>query len=172
MLFKQSYLEKHLLQKIKSATGEKTKAHTLFRLMVPNDGHLLIKMYTKLDITFVGLKGLDVGVLIVGDPTQVLDRKHQSKLPGIVGWNLIWLSYNAFVEKHKTSGFDFFTCLKGVNPLLFSQLCVCYHSDICKGHTLGVATKVVSHQPQQIEPPKTDDLAKKTNGILLIKPDK
>ena len=91
----------------------------------------------------------NVGVLIVEDQTQVLDRKHQSKLPGIVGWNLIWLSYHTFVKKYGTSEFDSFTCLGGVDPLLFSQLCVYYHSNICKGHTLGVTTDAVSHQFQQ-----------------------
>ena len=72
---------------------------------------------------------LNVGVLIVDDPTQVLDKKHQTKLPGIVGWNLIRLSYNVFVEQYGASGFDSFVCLEGVNPLLFSQLCVYHHAN-------------------------------------------
>ena len=80
------------------ATSEKAKAYQLFNLMVANDGQLSVKMYTKLDITFLGLKVLNVGILVVEDLSQVLDKKHQSKLPGIVGWNLVWLSYNAFVE--------------------------------------------------------------------------
>ena len=95
-------------------------------------------MYTELDINFLALKVPNVGVLIVDDPTQVLDKKHQTKLPGIVGWILIWLTYNAFVERYGASGFDsFFVCPEGVNPLLFSQLCVFHHTST-DNNELGV----------------------------------
>ena len=60
--------------------------------MVAKDWQLQVKMYMELDINFLGLKVLNVGVLIVEDLSQVLDKKHQSKLSGIVGCNLIWLS--------------------------------------------------------------------------------
>ena len=106
MLLRQSYLEKHLLPKIQVVTSGKAEAHQLFHLTVANDGQLPVKMYTKLDVNFLGLKVPNVGVLIIEDPSQVLDKKHQSKLPGIVGWNLIRLSYNVFVEKYGASGFN------------------------------------------------------------------
>ena len=117
-------------------------------------------MYTELDINFLGLKVPNVGVLIIDDPSQVLDKKHQTKLPGIVGWNLIWLSYNAFVEQYGASGFDSFICLEGVNPLLFSQLCVFHHSSTDNSNVLGVSSNPVS-QTEQISSPKPDDLLKK-----------
>ena len=98
MLLQQAYFEQLLLPKIKLVTGEKAEPHMLLKLTVANDGQLPIKMYTKPDITYLGLKVPNVGMLIVEDPTQVLDWKHQSKLPVIVGWNLIWMSYNAFVK--------------------------------------------------------------------------
>ena len=122
--------------------------------MVTNDGQLPVKMYTELDVTFLGLKVPNVGILVVKDPSQVLDKKHQSKLPGIVGWNLVQLSYNTFVEIYGTSGFDSFICLEGVNPLLFSQLCVYHHSNTSKSSRLGVSNQTVSQQQEQIEPPK------------------
>ena len=84
MLLRQSYFEQHLLPKIQVATSEKAKAHQLFHLMVANEGQLPVKMYTELDINFLGLKVPNVGVLVVEDPSQVLDKKLQSKLPGIV----------------------------------------------------------------------------------------
>ena len=34
-----------------------------------------------------GLKVPNIGVLIAEEPNQVLDKEHQTKLPGIVGWN-------------------------------------------------------------------------------------
>ena len=171
MLLRQSYFEQHLLPKIQVVTSEKAEAHQSFHLTVANDGQLPVKMYTELDINFLGLKVPNVGIL-VEDPSQVLDKKHQSKLCGIVGWNLVWLSYNAFVEKYGTSGFDSFICLEGVNPLLFSQLCVYHHSSTSKSSGLGVSTQAVSQQQEQIDPPKTNDLyKKKTNKILVMQPD-
>ena len=74
MLFRQSYFEKHLLPKIQVATSEKAKAHQLFHLTVTNDGQLPVKMYMELDINFFGLKVPNVGVLIIDDPSQVLDK--------------------------------------------------------------------------------------------------
>ena len=91
-LLRQSYFDQHLLPKIKSVTSKKANTHKLFNLTVANDGQLQVKMYTELDITFLGLKVPHVGMLVVEDPSQVLDKKHQSKLPGIVGWNPVQLS--------------------------------------------------------------------------------
>ena len=91
--------------------SEKADAHILFNLTVGNDGQLPIKMYTELDITFLGLKVPNVGIFVIEDPSQVLDKKHQSKLPGIVGWDLVQFFYNVFVKKYGTSGFSSFTCL-------------------------------------------------------------
>ena len=169
MLLRQAYFEKHLLPKIQVVTGEKAKAHQLFHLMVTNDGQLPVKMYTELDINFLGLKVPNMSVLIVDDPSQVLDKKHQSKPPGIVGWNLIQLSYNTFVEQYGASGFDSFVCLEGVNPLLFSQLCVFHHSNTDNSNVLGVSSNPVSQHTEQISSPNTDDLfKKKTNRILMM----
>ena len=62
MLLRQSYFEKHLLPKIQVVTSEKAKAHQLFQLTVTNDGQLPVKMYTELDVNFLGLKVPNVGV--------------------------------------------------------------------------------------------------------------
>ena len=172
MLLRQAYFEKHLLPKIQEVTGEKAKAHQLFHLTVANNGQLPVKMYTELDINYLGLKVLNVGVLIVDNPFQVLDQKHQTKLPGIVGWNLIQLSYNAFVEKYGALGFDSFVCLEGVNPLLFSQLCVFHHAKTDNSNVLGVSSNPVSQQTEQISSPESDDLfKKKIHKILTMLPD-
>ena len=129
-LLRQSYFDQYILPKIKPATGEKANTHCLFKLTVANDGHMPIKMYTKVDLTFLGLKVPKVGVLIAEEPNQVLDKKHQTRLPGIIGWNLIQLSYDMFIWKYGPTGFDSFICPKGVNPLLFSQLCIYHQSDV------------------------------------------
>ena len=55
-----------------------------------------------------------------------------------------------------------FTCPEGVNPLHFSQPCVYYHLHTSEGSVLGVSMKTMSQQSEHIEPPKTDDLSRKT----------
>ena len=74
--------------------GEKADAHSLFRLTITNDEQMSIKMYIKLDLTFLALQVLKFSVLIVQEPNQELDKEHQTKLPWIVGWNLIQLPYD------------------------------------------------------------------------------
>ena len=112
----QSYFNKHILPKIKLATGEKADVHNLFKLTVANDGQMPIKMYTESYLTFLGFKVPNVGVLIAEEPNQVLGEKHQPRLPGIIRWNLIQPSYNVFVQKYGTTGFDSFMYPEGVNP--------------------------------------------------------
>ena len=46
----------------------------------------------------------------------------------------------------------------GVNPLLFSQLCVYHYSDTSESSGFEVSTQTVSQQQEQIKPPETDDL--------------
>ena len=134
-------------------------------LTVANDGQMPIKMYTKLDLTFLRLKVLKVGVLIAEELNQVLDKKHQTRLPGIIGWNLIWLSYDMFIKKYGTTGFDSFICPEGVNPLLFSQLCIYHHSKVWKTNTLGATSEVMSQKIKVNKSPKTDDLSKKKDQL-------
>ena len=166
-LLRQSYFDQHILPKIKPATGEKANAHCLFKLTVASDGQMPIKMYTELDLTFLGLKVPKVGVLIAEEPNQVLDKKHQTRIPGIIGWNLIRLSYDMFIKKYGTTGFDSFICPEGVNPLLFSQLCIYHHSNVRKNNTLGATSEVMSQNISVNKSPKTDDLSKKKRPILL-----
>ena len=157
----QSYFDQHILPKIKPATGEKADAHCLFKLTVANDGQIPIKMYTELDLTFLRLKVPKVGVLIAEELNQVLDKKHQTRLPGIKGWNLIQLSYDMFIKKYGTTGFDSFICPEGVNPLLFSQLNIYHHSNVWKTNTLGATSEVMSQNIRVSKPLKIDDLSKK-----------
>ena len=88
-LLQESCFNKHVLPKVKLATGEKANAHNLFKLRLANEGQMPIKRYMELDLTFWGLKVPNVGMLIAEEPNKVLDKKHQTRLPGIVGWNLI-----------------------------------------------------------------------------------
>ena len=42
------------------------------------------------------------------EPNRVLDKKYQTKHPGIIGWNLIQLVYKVFVEKYGEGKFNSF----------------------------------------------------------------
>ena len=67
--------------------GEKTNVHTLFRLMVANDGQMQIRMYTELDFTFWA-QSVKCRCLNCRGTKPGARKDHQTKLPGIVGWNL------------------------------------------------------------------------------------
>ena len=97
----------------------------------------------------------------------MLDKEHQTRLPDIIGWNLIWLSYDVFIEKYGTTGFNSFICPEGVNPLLFSQLCIYHHSNVWKTNTLGPTSEVMSQNIEISKSPKTDDLSKKKTDYIL-----
>ena len=43
-----------------------------------------------------------------------------------------------------TTEFDLFNCPEGVDPLLFSQLCISHYSDVWKNQTLGTTSGVMS----------------------------
>ena len=151
-----SCFKEHLLPKIETHMGGKSDAHILLNLTVANDGQLPMRKYVKVDVTFGGLKVLNVGFLIIDEPNRVLDNKHQTKLPGIIAWNLIWFTYEVFVDKYGEGKFNSFVCLVGVNPLLFSQLCLYYYAEISKEHDYGVWP--VYHQTKMIYPLKIGSL--------------
>ena len=64
------------------------------------------------------------------DPSDLLQTKKKTKLPGIIGWNLINLAYQEFIRKYPVDVFSNFQCPQHVDPLLFSQLCVYYYTDV------------------------------------------
>ena len=62
-----------------------------------------------------------------------------------------------------------FMCPEGVNPLLFSQLCVFYYSNVWKNNTLGATSEVMSQNIESSKSPKTDDLSKKKDQLNFRK---
>ena len=86
--------------------------------------------YVKLDVEFLGLQVPRVGFLITQNPNKVVDPDNKTRLSGIVGWNLVKLAYQEFLKKNNIDVFEDFECPDGVNPLLFSQLCIYYNADM------------------------------------------
>ena len=157
-----SHFKEHLLPKTEDPTGEKSEAHILFNLTAANDGQLPMKKYIELDVNFLGPKVPNIGFLIIDEPNRVLDKK----LPGIIGWNMIWLTYKVFTDKYGEEKFNSFQCPVGVNPLLFSQLCLYHYTEIAREHDYGVQS--VYHQTEQndMSPKKLAHLAKKSPTII------
>ena len=98
----------------------------MFQLTASNNGKLLISTYVELYLDFLGIVP-KVGVLITQEPSELLDTLNKTKLPGMVGWNLIKLAYEVFVQKYGILCLENFDCPIGVSPLTFSQLCVFHH---------------------------------------------
>ena len=76
--------------------GKKVDAHVLFNLTLVNHGQLPIKMNVELDVNFLELKVPNVGFLILEEPNRILEREHHTEHPGIIGWNLICLTYKVY----------------------------------------------------------------------------
>ena len=102
----------------KPSDGEKANAHQLFQLTAANNGKLPVSMYVELDLKFLGIVVPKVGVLVTQEPNELLESCHKTKLPGMVGWNLIKLAYR-WPEFDKTglSG----VCEKLWDPIIFHK---------------------------------------------------
>ena len=109
-------------------------------------------MYVELDLDFLGIVVPKVGVLITEEPNERLQSRHKTKLPGVVGWNLIKLAYEVFVKNYGVLCLEYFDCPTGVSPLLFSQLCVYYH---CKAGGLQSDSVTLNSNGQQQLPKKS-----------------
>ena len=123
-LIHQSFFKQEILPCIKPSDGEKAEAHQLSQLTAANNGKLPISMYVELDLDFLGIGVPNVGVPITQEPNELLDTCHKTKLPGVVGWNLIKLAYEVFAQKYGVLCLENFDCPTGVSLLLFSQFCV------------------------------------------------
>ena len=84
-------------------------------------------MYVGLDLDIMGILVPKVGVLITQEPNELIDTCHKTKLSGMIGWNLMKLAYEVFVQKYGILCLENFDCPTGVSALLFSQLCVYHH---------------------------------------------
>ena len=100
--------------------------HNLFDLKGANGGDIPITKYFEMDVAFLGLRVPKFGFLVVKDPSDLVQTKKKTKLPGIIGWNLIKLAYQEFIKKYPVEVFNSFQCPQNVDQLLFSQLCVLF----------------------------------------------
>ena len=105
-----------------------------------------------------------VGVLITQEPNELLDPCHKTRLPGMVGWNLIKLAYEVFVKNYGVLCLENFDCPTGVSPLLFSQL---YVFDHCKaGGFQSDSVTLNTNGQQQLSKNKAQNFTINEDGLL------
>ena len=109
-------------------------------------------MYVELYLDFLGIVVPKVGVLFTEEPNELWKTCHKTKLPGVVGWNLIKLAYEVFVKNYGVLCLENFASPTGVSPLLFSQLCVYHH---CKAGGLQSDSVTLDTDGQQQLPKKS-----------------
>ena len=150
----QSFFEQEILPHIEPSGGEKAEVHQLFQLTVANKGKLPISMCVELDLDFVGIVVPKVGVLITQEPNELLDTHHKTKLPGMIGWNLIKLACEVFIYKYGVLCLENFDCPTGVSPLLFSQLCVFHHCKVGRLQSDSITLNTNAQQQLSKKNPK------------------
>ena len=126
----QDHFNRYFRLQLGPAEGSVADAHHMFNLPSTNGRAMPLPKYVELDVEGLGLQVPGVGFLITQKPNKVLDLEHRTRLPGIVGWNLVKLAYQEFLKKYNIDIFEDFECPDGVNPLLFSQLFIYYYADV------------------------------------------
>ena len=126
----QDHFNRYFRLQLGPAQGSVADAHHLFNLTSTSGGAIPLSRYDELDVEILGLHVPRVRFLITKNPNKVLDPDHRTRLPGIVGWNLVKLAYQEFLKKYNIDVFEDFECWDEVNPLLFSQLCIYYYADV------------------------------------------
>ena len=129
-LVQQHYFDENIKPKLGPARGPEANLHNLFDIKGANGGDIPITKYFEMDVAFLEPWVPKVGFLVVKDPSNLLQTKKKTKLPGIIGWNLIKLEYQDFIKKYPVDVFNRFQGPQNVDPLLFSQLCVYFYIDI------------------------------------------
>ena len=96
----QDHFHRYFRSQLGPAEGLVADTHHLFDLTSASGGAIPVSRYVELGIEFLGLHVPKVGFLITQNPNNVLDPDHRTRLPRIVGWNLVKLAYQEFLKKY------------------------------------------------------------------------
>ena len=108
-MVQQSYFDQNTKPKLGPARGPEATFHNLLNRKHVNRGDIPIARYFEIDVAFLGLRVPKVGFLIVKGLSDLLESK-DTKLPGIIRWNLIKLAYQEFTKKHPVQVFSSYQC--------------------------------------------------------------
>ena len=126
----QDHFNRHFRLQLGPAEGSVADTHHMFNLTSASGVAIPLSRYVELDVEFLGLQASRVGFLITQNPNKALHPEHKTRLPRIVGWKLVKLAYQEFLKKYNIDVFEDFKCPDGVNPLVFSQLCIYFYADV------------------------------------------
>ena len=98
-LMSQDHFNRYFRLQLGPAEGSVVDAHYSLDLTSASGGDRPLSRYVELDAEFLGLQLPRVRFLIARTPNKVMDPECRSRLPGIVGWNLIKLVYQSFLKK-------------------------------------------------------------------------
>ena len=160
-LMQQDHFNRYFRPQLGPAEGSVADTHHLFDLTSASGGAIPLSRYVELDVEFLGLHVPSIRFLITQNPNKVLDPDHRTRLPGIVGWNLVKLAYQEFLKIYNIDVFEDFECPDGVNPLLFSQLCIYCYADV----VLAVVSEICDEDGLIY----TEEVPKNKKGNILDK---
>ena len=67
---------------------------------------------------------------------------------GIIGWNLIKLTYQVFIQKFRQNSLENFDYQTGISPLLFSQFCMIHHNTAGEIQSDSITISAIGQQQQ------------------------
>ena len=164
----QDYFNQYCRPQLGPAEGLVANAHHLFDLTSASGGAIPLFRYVKLDVEFLGLQVPRVRFLITQNPNKVLDPDHKTRLPRIVGWNLVKLAYQEFLKKYNINVLEDSECPDGVNPLVFSQLCIYYYADVVPAVVNEIQDEDGLVYTEEITKNKKGNIINKKNTKILL----
>ena len=105
-LMQQDHFNRYFRPHLGASEGLVADAHHMFYLTSASGEGIPLSKYVNLDVEFLGLQVPRVRLLIIQNPNEVLNPVHRSRLPGIMGWNLVKLAYQEFLTKYNIHIFE------------------------------------------------------------------
>ena len=93
----QDHFNRYFRPQLGPAEDSVADTQNMFNLTSASGEAIPLSRYVKMDMEFLGLQVPRVRFLITQDPNKVLDPEHKTRLPRIVGWNLVKLAYQEFL---------------------------------------------------------------------------
>ena len=94
----QDHINRYFRLQLGPAEGSVTDAHHMFGLTSVSGEAISLPRFVELDVELLGLQVPRVRFLITQNPNKLLDPEHKTRLPGIVGWNMVKIAYLEYLK--------------------------------------------------------------------------
>ena len=109
-LMTQSYFEEHLRNSISDNTLGSAEAHQLFNLKGAGENQIPLTKYFSCNISIEGMTIPEVGILVKTDCQLTTSKGVKTRLPVIVGCNLLRLATFKFIRDYGEDALKLFEC--------------------------------------------------------------